>query len=191
MAINEQFIESRYEIIDGETIMMSPRPTLNHNRVITNLAVVFDKYLDGKKCEYFTDGVDVHFDEKNRVIPDSMIVCNTDILKPNGIYGTPDLIVEVLSPSTARKDKGDKKTLYEKHGVKEYWIIDPVAKSIEVYLLKDDRYELDNVYTVIPDWDWEQMTEEEKKEAVLTFKVSLYDDFIIDIKDIFKNMVIY
>ncbi|WP_193769094.1 Uma2 family endonuclease [Metasolibacillus meyeri] len=191
MAINEQFIEPRYEIIDGETIMMSPRPTLNHNRVITNLAVVFDKYLDGKKCEYFTDGVDVHFDEKNRVIPDSMIVCNTDILKPNGIYGTPDLIVEVLSPSTARKDKGDKKTLYEKHGVKEYWIIDPVAKSIEVYLLKDDRYELDNVYTVIPDWDWEQMTEEEKKEAVLTFKVSLYDDFIIDIKDIFKNMVIY
>ncbi|QPR69716.1 Uma2 family endonuclease [Lysinibacillus sp. FSL H8-0500] len=191
MKANEQFIEPRYEIVSGQTIMMSPRPTLNHNIVITNLAVVFDKYLDGKKCRYFTDGVDVHLDEKNRVIPDSMIVCNPDIMKPNGIYGTPDLMVEVLSPSTARHDKIRKKALYEKHGVKEYWIIDPVAKSIEVYLLKDSKYDLDNVYTVIPDWDWSEMTEEEKAEVVLTFKVSLYDDFIIDIKDIFKNVMTY
>lgn len=191
MVINEQFIEPRYELINGETIMMSPRSTLNHNRIITNLAVLFDKYLDGEKCEYFTDGVDVHFDEKNRVLPDSMIICNLNSLKPNGIYGTPDLIVEVLSPSTARRDRGDKKILYEKYGVKEYWIIDPVAKSIEVYLLKDRQYNLDNVYTVLPDWEWEQMTEQEKKEAVLTFKVSLYDDFFINIKEVFKNIITY
>ncbi|GLC89056.1 Uma2 family endonuclease [Lysinibacillus piscis] len=191
MAMSEPFIDPRTEIIDGEAIMMSLRPTLNHNTIITNLALLMGNYLKGKKCRYFTDGVDVHFDEKNREIPDSMIVCNPNIMKPNGIYGAPDLMVEVLSPSTARKDRGDKKELYEKHGVKEYWIIDPVAKSIEVYLLKEGKYNLDNVYTVLPDWDWEQMSEEEKKEVALTLKVSLYDDFIININDVFENVIAY
>ncbi|WP_411830076.1 Uma2 family endonuclease [Metasolibacillus meyeri] len=58
-----------------------------------------------------------------------MIICNQDIIKRDGIYGAPDLVVEVLSPSTARRDKGEKKALYEKHGVKEYWIISPDEKS--------------------------------------------------------------
>ncbi|WP_341299766.1 Uma2 family endonuclease [Lysinibacillus sp. FSL H8-0500] len=191
MAINERLDEPRTEMIDGKIMMMSPRPTVNHNRIITNLAVLFDKYLDSKKCEYFTDGVDVFFDEKNRVIPDSMIICNTNIIKRNGIYGTPDLMVEVLSPSTAHHDKGRKKNLYEQFGVKEYWIISPVEKSVEVYLLKDGKYELDNVYTVIHKDDWADMTDEEKAEAALTLKVSLYDDFVIHINDIFKNVIAY
>jgi len=191
MAMNERRLKQRTEIINGETIMMSPRPTVNHNRVITNLAVLFDRYLDGKKCTHFTDGVDVHLDEKNRVIPDSMIICNQDIIKRDGVYGAPDLMVEVLSPSTARHDKIRKKSLYEKHGVKEYWIIDPDAKSIEVHLLTDGKYELNEVYTVLPDEDWEEMTEEEKAEVALTLKVSLYDDFIINIKEIFRNVITY
>ena len=190
MAMNE-FAKPRTEMIDGKIVMMSPRPTLNHNTVITNLSRLIGNYLHGKKCRYFTDGVDVHFDEKNRVVPDSMIVCNPDIMKPNGIYGTPDLMVEVLSPSTARHDRIRKKALYEQHGVKEYLIIDPVAKSIEVYLLKDGKYDLDNVYTVIPDWDWSEMTEEEKAEAISTFKVSLYDDFLININEVFENVIAY
>lgn len=180
--------EPRYEIMNGATIMMSPSPTVNHNTVVTNLARIFGVYLDGKRCRNFSDGVDVHLDEKNTVIPDAMIVCNKNIIKNDGIYGAPDLIVEILSPATARRDKREKKALYEKHGVKEYWIVNSVDKSIEVYLLKDEKYELDNVYTIYPDWQWAKMTETEKDEAALSLNVSLYDDLIIDIKEIFKNV---
>lgn len=122
------------------------------------------------------------------MIPDAMIVCNKDIIKGRGIFGAPDLIVEVLSPSTAKKDKGVKKTLYEKHGVKEYWIVDILGRSIDVYLLKNGKFELDNVYTLYPEKEWEEMNEEEKSEALLTLKVSLYDDLSIDIRDIFDNI---
>lgn len=178
----------RYERINGEAVVMLPSPTVNHNAVVTNLALIFGNYLKGKECRNFTDGVDVHLDEKNIVIPDAMIVCNKDIIRYDGIYGSPDLIVEILSPATARRDKREKKMFYEKYGVKEYWIIDPVSKSIEVYILKNAKYELDNVYTIYPDWQWEKMTEEEKAEAALAFKVSLYDDLIVDIKDVFVNI---
>lgn len=180
--------EPRYEIINGQTVMMSPSPALNHTRVSRNIDRLFGRYLEGKRCEAFPDGVDVHLDDKNTVIPDAMIICNKDIIKKDGIYGAPDLVVEVLSPSTGKKDKGYKKSLYERHGVKEYWIVDPISKSIEVYLLKDSKYDLDNVYTIYPDWQWEKMTDEEKAEAALVLKVSLYDDFAISLYDIFKNV---
>lgn len=65
-----------------------------------------------------------------------MVVCNKDIIKKDGVHGVPDLIVEVISPSTAKKDKGYKKDLYETCGVKEYWLVDTDNRSIEVYLLK-------------------------------------------------------
>lgn len=177
-----------FEKINGKIVMMSPRPAINHNSVIVNLTHIFTGYLKGKRCRNFSDGVDVHLDENNTFVPDAMIVCNKDIIKSDGIYGAPDLVVEVLSPSTARYDKGMKKDLYEKHGVREYWIISPNDKSIEVYLLKDGRYVLDDVYVVYPDWQWEKMTDEEKSDARLSLKVSLYDDFIIDIREVFDRI---
>lgn len=181
--------EERYEIIDGKTVMMSPRPAINHNRISFNIAKIFSNFLDGKRCEAFSDGVDVHLDNANTIIPDAMIVCNPDIVKSDGIYGVPDLIVEVLSPSTAKRDRGIKKELYEKHGVREYWIVNPSEKSIEVYLLKDGKYILDNVYTIYPDWQWGKMTEEERQEVQFNFKISLYDDFTIDIRKIFDRIM--
>ncbi|RED75769.1 MULTISPECIES: Uma2 family endonuclease [Cohnella] len=191
MAMDDRLFKQRSEMINGVTIMMSPRPVVNHNKIIVNLSILFGVYLKGKRCINLSDGVDVHLDEQNRVVPDSMIICNRDIIKRDGVYGAPDLIVEVLSPSTARRDRGDKKILYEQHGVQEYWIISPDEKSVEVYLLKDGKYELDDVYTVIPDGDWEEMTEEEKSEVALNLKVSLYDDFIINVKDVFENVITY
>lgn len=176
------------EKINGEIIMMAPRPTVNHTRVSFNIAYLFKDYLHGKRCEAFSDGIDVHLDEKTIVIPDAMIVCNPDIVKSDGIYGAPDLIVEVLSPSTARRDRGIKKDLYEKYGVKEYWIVSPNDKSIEVFLLENDKYILDNVYTIYPNWQWEKMTDKERSEVQLNLKVSLYDDFIIDIRKIFDRI---
>lgn len=177
------------EKINGEIVRMSPRPAINHNRISGNIYRIFANYLDGKRCEAFGDGVDVHLDEQNTFSPDVMIVCNPDIIKNDGIYGSPDLVVEVLSPSTAKRDKGIKKDLYEKHGVKEYWIASPNDKSLEVYLLKDGKYVLDDIYTVYPDWQWEKMTEEERSEVHLNLKVSLYDDFTVDIRKIFSRIM--
>ena len=176
------------ERINGRAVMTSPRPATNHNRVCLNISTLFKIHLKHKRCEAFGDGNDVHLDEKNTVIPDAMIICNKDIIKSDGIYGTPDLVVEVLSPSTANRDRKEKKKLYEQSGVKEYWIVDAVSKSIEVYILQQGNFELDNVYTVYPDWQWEKMTDEEKSQALLTLHLSLYDDFAIDIRDIFENI---
>lgn len=137
--------------------MMSPRPAVNHNRAITNISRIFSTYLRGKRCESFSDGIGVHLDEKNIVIPD--VVCNRDIIKGNGIYGAPDLVVEVLSPSTAKlRDRKGKEALYEKYGVKKYWIIDSLSKLIEVDLPIDGKFDLDAVYTVYPEWQWAKMT---------------------------------
>ena len=180
--------DDRYEMIDGKIVMMSPRPATNHNRIIRNLSILFGTYLKGKRCEAFGDGVDVHLDKKNTLIPDAMIICNRNIIKSDGIYGAPDLVVEVLSPSTAARDKGVKKDLYEKFGVKEYWIISQSDKSVDVYILENGKYKLDNVYTVYPDWQWAKMSEEEKAAAALSLHVSLYDDFVIDVREIFENV---
>ena len=114
-----------------------------------------------------------------------MIVCNKDSIQKNGIHGTPELIVEVLSPSTAKNDKGYKKDLYESVGVREYWIVDPVLQSIEVYLLADGKYRLEEIYR-LPE---EDMTEKEKELCKTIVPVSLYEDFSIPLDEIFYNLL--
>lgn len=167
---------------------MTPRSVPNHNTVIVNLSIVFGNYLKGKKCKVFANGIDVYLDEENNVIPDLMITCNRDIIKSNGVYGAPDLIVEILSPSTATNDKGYKKSLYEKFGVIEYWIIDIPSKSIDVYLLKDGKYILDYVYSIYPDYILEKMNEDEKQKIKINFKTSLFDDLVIELEDVFYDI---
>lgn len=181
--------EIKTELLNGKIISMSPRPTVNHNIAAGNIYRLFSDFLDDKPCTTFSYGVDIYLSENDRVIPDIMIICNKDLIKHDGIYGTPDLIAEVLSPSTAKNDKGYKKNLYEKTGVKEYWIVDTANKSIEVYLLKENKYILDNVYSIYPNYLIEKMTEEEKERHIMThFKTSLFTDFNISIEKVFKGM---
>ena len=178
----------RREVIDGVPVLMSPCASVAHNTVGTNLVSIFRNYLKGKRCRLFMDGVDVFFDEKNTLVPDLTIVCDRSKIKANGIHGAPDLVVEILSPSTAKRDRIQKKAVYERFGVKEYWLVNTKEKAIEVYLLQDGRLELDNVYTVYEEWQWKQMSEEERAAAQLSLKVSLYDDLVIDIRDIFDEV---
>ncbi len=147
----------------------------------------FRLYLKGKSCRAFNDGIDVYLTKADRVIPDAMIVCNKNIIKPDGIHGAPDLLVEVLSPSTAKNDRGYKKDLYEKSGVKEYWIVDPTVRSIEAYLLANGKYNLDGFYGIFPDVP--DITEKERLESKKEITVSLYDDFIISLEEIFYNLL--
>ncbi len=177
--------EPREELLDGKIVMMSSA-SINHNRVAGNIYYIFRSYLKGKKCETFSDGVDVYLTEKDRVIPDAMIVCNKDIIKPDGIHGAPDLVVEVLSPGTARHDRGYKKDLYEKSGIREYWIVEPNMRTIEAYLLSDGKYELDGFYGLFPDVFG--ITPKEREETKKEIPVSLYSDFCIPLEEIFQDL---
>ena len=92
--------ERREELIGGKPVMMSPRPSFNHNQISYNISRLFGNYLYGKKCTPIADGMDLYLDEDNQFVPDFMVVCDPDKIKPDGIHGSPDLVVEVLSPST-------------------------------------------------------------------------------------------
>ena len=179
-----------YEILNGKIVYMSPRPTVNHNIVCNNIHTIFRNFLKGKTCKAFGDGIDVFLTDKDRVIPDVMIICDRSIIKPNGIYGVPNLIVEVLSPGTAKNDKGYKKDLYEQSGVQEYWIVDIQNRLVEVYILEENRYVLNNVYSVYPDYVVEMMNEKEKSEIITDFTTSLYgEELKIALEDIFYDLI--
>lgn len=190
--INDRNIKIKTELIDGKIFMMSPRPRVEHATVCTNIASEFRSYLKGKTCRAFCDGVDVFLDESNRFIPDTMIVCNPDIIKHDGIYGAPDLVVEVLSKTTAKNDRSKKKYTYAKYGVKEYWIVDTWSKSVEVYYNQDNWFVLDNIYYYLTD---EEIAENNNmsdndidkiKEYTDSIKVSICDNLIVKLKDIFE-----
>lgn len=177
--------EPREEMLNGKIYMMSS-PSVNHSTVASNIYYAFRTYLKNKTCRAFNDGVDVFLTENDRVIPDAMIICRKDIIHLDGIHGAPDLIVEVLSPSTAKNDRGYKKDLYEQSGVKEYWIVDPAMRSIEAYLLENGKYSLKDFYGLFP--DNLGLTEKEKAESKKEIPVSLYNDFCIPLEEIFQNL---
>lgn len=190
--INDRNIKIKTELIDGKIFMMSPRPRVEHATICTNIASEFRSYLKGKTCRAFCDGVDVFLDENNRFIPDTMIVCNPDIIKHDGIYGAPDLVVEVLSKTTAKNDRSKKKYTYAKYGVKEYWIVDVWSKSVEVYYNQNNWFVLDNIYYYLTD---EEIAENNNmsdndidkiKEYTDSIKVSICDNLIVKLKDIFE-----
>ena len=178
--------EIRDEMLNGKIVLMSPRPAVNHNRVIGNIFFAFMGYLRGKTCEPFADGTDVYLTEKDRVVPDVMIICKKEIIKRNGVHGAPDLIVEVLSPGTEKRDRGYKKDLYEKGGVREYWLVEPETQTVEVYLLKNKKFVLDDVYRIFP--DYVELSADEQEHYKGEVPVSLYDDFTIPLEDIFRNL---
>ncbi len=170
------------ELIDGKVILMSPRPVVKHNWVAENISYLFRSYLRGKKCVPLGDGYDLYLSEKDRFVPDFMVVCDRDKIKPKGVFGAPDLVVEVLSPSTAVRDRGLKRKAYGTHGVREYWIVDPVGESVEQYFLQDGELEIAAVHTLLP--------EDQREEGYTTaFQCSLYDDLTLHLEDVFSKMI--
>lgn len=189
MNTNLAFDDEIYdELINGETVLMTPRPATNHILAASNIYCIFANYLKGKTCTPFPDGADLYLTEKDRFVPDGMIVCDPDKIKTDGIHGTPDLVVEVLSPATMKRDKGYKKEAYEKAGVKEYWIVDTNNKSVEQYILENKRFILNDVYVIHPDYMLKKMTNEEQAAIIKEFKCSLYNDLTIKLEDIFERI---
>lgn len=177
--------ERRVELIGGKVMAMSPRPAYNHNQISYNIATLFANYLKGKKCTPIADGMDLFLDDDNQFVPDFMVVCDPDKIKPDGIHGAPDLVVEVLSPSTAKNDKTHKKDVYARCGVREYWLVGPGDKYVEVYRSNGSEFILHDIYTLHEDWQLAQMSDEERAAFVTHFKCSLFDDLDIALEDIF------
>jgi Uma2 family endonuclease len=181
--------EYNTELINGHIVAMSPRAIPAHNVVVNNLSRIFGNYLRGKQCICFTD-VDVTLSRKDRFVPDFMVVCDRNKIKPiDGVHGAPDLVVEVLSRSTEKRDRQYKKKAYEEAGVKEYWLVSVVNHSIEMYTLIEGRLELTDVNTEIPDWELDRMSEAEKSEVVSEFSPALFPELVIPIEDVFYNVI--
>ena len=182
-------LEPREEIIGGRVVMMAT-PTSNHNRVARNISSIFDHYLRGRICEYFPDREGLYLEEgKEEYQPDGMVVCDPEKVRPDGVHGAPDLLVEVLSPGTGRYDRGRKKIIYEKHGVREYWIVDPENHSVEQYVLENGEFVLRDVFQQYPDFMLKRMKEDERAAVVTEFRCSLFDDLTIRLEDIFYRVI--
>ena len=182
-------LEPIEEVIGGKVFMMAP-PTSNHNRVAGNIYRIFSNYLHGKKCEPFPDGEGLYLEEnREEYQPDGMVVCDPDKVQPDGVHGAPDLVIEVLSPGTARYDRGHKMNTYERHGVREYWIVDPDSRTVEQYVLEDARFVLRDVFQIYPDFLLKRMKEEERAAVATEFRCTLFDDLRIRLEDVFYRVV--
>jgi len=134
----------RHEIIDGD-VFVTPSPVPFHQSVSIEFSSELREVVRrGHLGRIYTAPIDVQFSERDRAVPDIAFVSREclGIVGPVRIDGAPDLIVEILSPSTRRRDATTKRALYERYGVREYWLIDPIARTVTVYVLRGGRYEL-------------------------------------------------
>jgi Uma2 family endonuclease len=169
----------RWELINGIAYDMSPAPTRKHQELLTIILTEFYNHLKDKNCSVYAAPFDVRLPDsfqadneiKTVVQPDISVFCDEEKLDDKGAIGAPDLVIEILSPSTAVKDLREKFLLYEKVGVKEYWIVDPANETLTVYILdKKGKYPRGKIYA--------------GKDK---FKVGIFNDLEIKMKNVFKD----
>ena len=141
--------DKRYELIEGE-LLMTPSPVTKHQRISVKLNFALTKFLtENNLGEVLHAPLDVYFDNENVVQPDILFISKErlNIIGEKNVQGAPDLVIEIISESTAYRDLVQKKKLYAKFGVKEYWIVIPEESSIEIYTLKDNTYQPYKTYS--------------------------------------------
>ena len=147
--------DERAELIDGEAVMMAPPPSSTHQEISVELTRQLANYLEGKRCKVYHAPFAVRLFEKDgdspedvdtMVEPDISIVCDQSKIDKHGCKGAPDMVAEILSPSTQRHDRLVKLNLYQRAGVREYWIADPDNKSIQVFTLESDALKIREDY---------------------------------------------
>ncbi len=170
--------DERWELIAGVPYCMSPAPSRVHQKIVGEIFRQFANYLTDKKCDVYSAPFDVRLPEANEadekiatvVQPDLVVICNSQKLDDAGCRGAPDLVIEVISPATASRDNIEKLALYEKHKVREYWIVHPTERIIWVYLLEEiKRYGRPAVY-----------------DSGAKVSVKILPDLLIDISLVFK-----
>ncbi|NGZ89450.1 Uma2 family endonuclease [Psychroflexus maritimus] len=169
----------RVELIKGWIYKMSPATKRFHQEIEGVLHAKIWNFFENKPCKVYQSPFDVRLkrsrgkdDEIDTVVqPDICLVCDLEKLDEAGCLGAPDLIVEILSASTAKKDYNEKFNLYEENGVKEYWIADPANKSIEIFSLMNEKYESLGLYI--------------ENEGITEVEGNLFPDLRIPLKSIF------
>jgi Uma2 family endonuclease len=134
--------QRRWELIDGEAFEMTPAPSRSHQDTLRELILEIGIFLRGKPCTIYPSPFDVRlYDSPDQadsqiptvVQPDLVVICDKAKLDERGCRGAPDLVIEITSPGSISRDLKTKLNLYEKHGVKEYWIVSPSKKTISVF----------------------------------------------------------
>ncbi len=170
--------DKRRELFDGIAKLMTPAPSSFHQEVSGELFTFFKNYLKKKQCKVFhapfdvrlPDNIETSDDKIYTVVqPDISVICDLLKVDKRGCLGAPDLIVEIVSLDSKR-DIEDKFQLYQKHGVKEYWIVYPNEKSISVFVLENEKYKLVGMYA-----------------ETGKIKVNIFDDLYIDLEEIFRG----
>ena len=149
--------DERWELMDGVAYDMSPAPSRIHQEILGEIFRVISNYLIDKNCKIYVAPFDVRlpkgYEKKEEEIdtvvqPDIVVVCDLSKLDDRGCKGSPDLVIEIVSPSTAPNDYIKKLDLYERHLVTEYWIVHPVDKIVMVYKLRNDgKYGKPEIYS--------------------------------------------
>jgi len=141
-------LEERIELIRGKVLKMSPAPSRRHQEIAFELNGVFWQYFQKKSCKAFSAPFDVRLPKKNAeadskyhtiVQPDLCVICDLSKLDDRGCEGAPDLIIEILSPGNSKKEMRDKFEVYEESGVREYWLVHPIEKMVQVFILDEDK----------------------------------------------------
>jgi Uma2 family endonuclease len=174
----------RAEIVDGIVYEMST-PLLEHQRISRKLSAKFYNYLEGKTCKVFAGPVGVRLfprpDRRDNTVlePDLIVVCDPSKLDERGCNGAPDLVIEILSPSTSSRDKVLKFNLYLEAGVREYWVVEPDARLVQIHLLKEGRY-VTSAYGV-----YDTKKEEDKRFVSEVAPVTVLPGLSINLAEVF------
>lgn len=159
-----QFERKKDEKINGVIYDMSPSPSFKHGIINNNINRIIGNNLKNSLCLVFMENLDFKYQpdiNDDYLCPDIMIVCDRKHLKGGAYYGVPKFVAETLSHSTAKRDKTEKKDIYEKAGVEEYWIVSPQG-AVEIYYLEDGRYVLEENYMLQADKEDEDYNAEQE-----------------------------
>lgn len=169
----------RWELIEGAPYDMTPAPSRQHQRLLSRLAVPIGSHFEDGPCEFYVAPFDVRLprggepdaDVDTVVQPDLVVVCDPAKLDDRGCRGAPDWVIEILSPSTAAKDHIAKLALYEKHGVREYWLVHPTDRVVMAYRRGGDgKFGAPAVHS-----------------SEHQVKVGIFEDLVLDLRRIFAD----
>ena len=132
--------DERWEIVNGEAYAMSPAPSVRHQHIHRELFTAICAHFRGRTCRVYSCPIDVKLSDVDVVQPDVVVVCKPQQITRSHIEGAPTLVVEILSPSTAQRDRGVKMDAYARAGVREVWLVSPWPPCVEVFVLDGAGY---------------------------------------------------
>jgi Uma2 family endonuclease len=147
----------RRELHDGFIKLMTPAPSRSHQKISAKFMKIWGVYLEKKKCEVYAAPTDVRFPKNTKaksdkliytvLQPDIFVICDLSKMDERGCLGAPDFIIEIVSPKNSRRDLKDKFDIYQDHGVREYWIVNPSDENVTVFILdKNQKFQFVGMY---------------------------------------------